>query len=171
MIKNSIFLTSPITYYKLKNMITLLASIAGFISSIIPEIFKLASDRHDKKHELEIMDRQILMSKKKINSRLEEVGCYADIEETKSLYSTFRSNIFSIDVLNASVRPVLAYSFFILYATVKYFQFQIITTISDLQIILHTIWTEDDQAIFAGIISFYFGQRALGKVLAIKRKK
>lgn len=152
-------------------MITLLASIAGFISSIIPEIFKLASDKNDKKHELEIMDRQILMSKRKINSRLEEIANYADVEESKSLYATFRSNIFSIDVLNASVRPVLAYSFFILYAAVKYFQFQIITTISDLQIILHTIWTEDDQAIFAGIISFYFGQRALSKVLAIKRKK
>ena len=35
-------------------MITLLASIAGFISSIIPEIVKYFKDANDKKHELAI---------------------------------------------------------------------------------------------------------------------
>jgi len=151
-------------------MITLLASIAGFISSIIPEIFKIFTDKNDKKHELEIMDRQITLSRRNAAYRLEEISAYADVEETKSIYKTFRSNVFVIDALNASVRPILAYSFFALYATVKYFQFQIIHNISDLQIILSTVWTEDDQAIFAGIISFYFGQRAISKVFAMRKK-
>jgi len=151
-------------------MITLLASLVGFISSIIPEVFKVVSDKNDKKHELEIMDRQIAFAKNKISSRLEEISSYADIEESKSIYKTFRSGNFLIDALNASVRPVLAYAFFGLYAIVKYFQFQIIHTISDLQIILTTIWTEDDQAIFAGIISFYFGQRALSKIMSFKKR-
>ncbi|OZG32274.1 hypothetical protein RiCNE_02800 [Rickettsia endosymbiont of Culicoides newsteadi] len=31
-------------------MITLLASITGFISSIIPEILKILKDQNDKKH-------------------------------------------------------------------------------------------------------------------------
>ena len=40
-------------------MITLLASIAGFISSIIPELIKYFKDVNDKKHELSILDRQM----------------------------------------------------------------------------------------------------------------
>ena len=40
-------------------MITLLASIAGFISSIIPEIVKYFKDANDKKHELAIVEKQI----------------------------------------------------------------------------------------------------------------
>jgi hypothetical protein len=155
---------------KLDIMITLLASIVGFISSIIPELFKITSDKHDKKHELEIMDRQIAMTNKKIDTKLESISNFADIEETNAIYKTFYSNILFIDSLNASVRPVLAYAFFILYATVKYFQFQIVNTVSDLQVILNTIWTEDDQAIFAGIISFYFGQRAINKILKSRRR-
>lgn len=43
-------------------MVTLLASIAGFITSIIPELLKFLRDKYDKKHELEIMDRQIKYS-------------------------------------------------------------------------------------------------------------
>ncbi len=31
-------------------------------------------------------------------------------------------------------------------------------------VIYDTLWTQDDAAIFAGIISFYFGQRAMSKV-------
>jgi hypothetical protein len=75
-----------------------------------------------------------------------------------------------IDALNASVRPVLAYSFFALYASVKYFQFQMLHHVIDLNALMQIIWTEDDRAIFAGIISFYFGQRPISKMLAIRRK-
>ena len=31
-------------------------------------------------------------------------------------------------------------------------------------VVYDTLWTEDDAAIFAGIISFYFGARAMNKV-------
>ena len=54
-------------------MITLLASIAGFFTAIIPDILKIFTDRNDKKHELEIMDRQIKIQESGINQRLEEV--------------------------------------------------------------------------------------------------
>ena len=39
-------------------MITLLASIAGFITSIVPEIIKYFKDINDKKHELDILEKQ-----------------------------------------------------------------------------------------------------------------
>jgi hypothetical protein len=62
------------------------------------------------------------------------------------------------------VRPVLAYAFFFLYAVVKFMQLNAITTNAPLYSFLDILWTEDDQAIFAGIISFYYGQRAVSQL-------
>ena len=144
-------------------MVTLLASIAGFISSIIPELFKFFTDKNDKKHELEILDRQISIQQSGIQSRLEEVSNQIDIAEVKTIYSTFKSGVHWVDVLNVLVRPILAYSFFALYCTIKYLQFSTITIITDYKALVEALWTIDDQAIFAGIIGFYFGQRAMTK--------
>ena len=144
-------------------MITLLASIAGFFTAIIPDILKIFTDRNDKKHELEIMDRQIKIQESGINQRLEEVKINSEAAHIKALYNTFKSGVLWADALNASVRPVLAYFFFSLYALIKYFQFRMIAEIADHHLLLKTIWTIDDQAIFAGIISFYFGQRTMAK--------
>ncbi len=150
-------------------MITLLASIAGFITSIIPEFFKFLMDKSDKKHELEIMDRQIELQKQTIDAKLQEIRGCVDIAETKALYTTFKSGIFWTDALNASVRPVLAYCFFLLYGAIKYLQFKSIATVGNELEIIEILWTVDDQAIFAGIISFYFGQRAMRRRYGIRR--
>ena len=88
--------------------------------------------------------------------RLEEINTNADIAESQALYKTYTTGISWVDALNGTVRPVIAYSFFILYAAVKIMHYS-----ADLPWLL---WTEDDQAIFAGIISFYFGQRAMSKL-------
>ena len=44
-------------------MITLLASLAGFISSLIPEIIKYFIDKGDKKHEIQILEYQMKLKK------------------------------------------------------------------------------------------------------------
>jgi len=73
------------------------------------------------------------------------------VETTTTSY-TYTASL----ALNGTVRPVIAYSFFALYASVKAIQFS-----ANLPWLL---WTAEDQAIFAGIISFYFGQRAMSKL-------
>ena len=145
-------------------MITLLASIAGFISSIFPEILKIIKDKNDKNHELNILDRQIEYSKLSNSRQIEEVQMSRDLAESISLYSTYKTGIKWIDALNGTVRPVLAYSFFGLYAFLKFTQYKAITASQGIIIeYLDVIWSIDDQAIFAGIISFYFGQRTFNK--------
>lgn len=145
-------------------MITLLASITGFISSIIPEILRIFKDQNDRKHELDILDRKIESSKLGNAAIIAEIGSSKEISENNTLYSTYKSGVEWVDALNASVRPVLAYSFFIMYAGVKYVQFKSIKTTAILVEYLEILWNIDDQAIFAGIISFYFGQRMFNKV-------
>jgi hypothetical protein len=145
-------------------MVTLFASVAGFITSIFPEIIKYLRDKSDKQHELEMLKKQIEFSQNTSEHKLEEIYLAQDIIESKALYSTFKSGILWVDALNASVRPVLAYSFFLLYLIVKYMQYQLVKDTCDVLLNVEILWTVEDQAIFAGIISFYFGQRTINKM-------
>lgn len=145
-------------------MITLFASIAGFLSSIFPEIFKFLQDKNDKKQEIALMQLQIEASKIQGNQKLQEVNIKADISEIEALLKTYNTGVKWVDAFNGTVRPVITYSFFILYATVKYMQYTIIPVDAPLFQYMDALWNTEDQAIFAGIISFYFGQRAMGKI-------
>ncbi len=144
-------------------MITLLASIVGFISSIIPDVLKLAQDRSNKKHQLDIINQQVSAHNQGITTEFEAYKIKSDQEETNNLYSTYKSGINWVDAINASVRPALAYAFFGLYSLVKYKQYEFLSSSMEARELVEKLWTVDDQAIFAGIISFYFGQRAILK--------
>ncbi len=142
-------------------MTTLLASLIGFISSIIPEVLRFIKDSHDKKHELNIMDRQISFSKK--SEEIKEIPVNYDLIAQAQLYSTYHTGISWVDGFNGMVRPILAYSFFILYSVAKFLQYKAILS-APTGVYLDIIWSSEDQAIFAGIISFYFGQRTFSKM-------
>jgi hypothetical protein len=133
----------------------------GFAGSIIPTIFKHFQDKSDKKHELEIMKLQMKAQEKCGTQRLAEINTNADIKENYSLYKTFYSGIKWIDAFNGSVRPVLAYAFFGLYSWTKFIYF----TKSGDNFSLTEIWTSVDNTIFLTIIAYFFGQRAMQKIM------
>jgi hypothetical protein len=144
-------------------MIALLGSLLGFASSAVPDIFKIFQERADRKHELEIIKLQMKQQEQGHIQRLEEINTTADIAETKAIYKTYNTGITWVDALNGTVRPVLAYAFFLLYAAVKISQ---LASHPELPLAeaLPLVWSDEDSAIFAGIVSFYFGQRAMQKV-------
>ncbi len=137
-------------------MITLLSSLLGFISATFPNLIQLFQDASNKKHEITLLNMQKDVQVQERKEKLEETNTQAEIAETQALYKTYSLGIGWVDALNGTVRPIIAYSFFILYATVKVMHFS--TNLPWL------LWTEEDQAIFSGIISFYFGQRAMSKI-------
>jgi hypothetical protein len=144
-------------------MITLLASLVGFMGSIFPEFLKILKDKHDKTHELKIFEKQIELQKAGLTSRLDEITAYEQIETNKAIYRTYRTGINWVDALNGTVRPVIAYAFFLLYALVKIMQFHTLMHSAPLVVYSEILWSENDHAIFVGIISFYYGQRAINK--------
>jgi hypothetical protein len=146
-------------------MVTLLASLSGFFSALFPQIIKYFFDKNDKKHELEILRLQLAASKGVRRSKLEAAKLEFDAVEVKHLYSTYKSGIKWIDALNASVRPILAYSFFVIYASIKLMQYFALADVMNFMELYELLWTLEDQAIFAGIISFYYGQRAISKII------
>lgn len=147
-------------------MITLLGSLLGFITATFPNLLKIWQDGSDKKHELAILQMQMQMAAQGNQARLEEISTQADISESEALYKTYTTGVDWVDALNGSVRPVIAYCFFLLYAVVKLLAYSAIAGSNSVPfVVIHdTLWTEDDAAIFAGIISFYFGQRAMKKL-------
>jgi len=145
-------------------MITLLASITGFIGSMLPEILKIYNDRHTRKHELEVIDRQIAQGQHIDIVSLDKLTGAQCTAEQASLYATYNTGVCWVDALNGSVRPMLAYSFFSIYACVKLIQYKAIVSTAHVVEYVDIIWNVDDQAIFAGIISFYFGQRTFNKL-------
>ena len=143
-------------------MITLFGSLIGFLGAIFPEFLKLFRDHQDKKHELRLLEMQMEQQRLGHAQRLEEVAIGADIAESQALYKTYHAGVAWVDALNGSVRPVLAYAFFFLYAATKIMQYSLLD--ADSAMTLAILWNVEDQAIFAGIMSFYFGQRAMAKL-------
>lgn len=164
-------------------MMTAIGAILGFFSSIVPDIFKIFQDRSDRIHELRLLDMQLQSSQQGHVHKLEEVNAHADISETKAIYKTFYSGIGWVDALNGTVRPVLAYAFFIFYAFVKV-AIIISMIMHDVPLVFVSeaiegglpwqqiatikanpyIWTDSDNALLGAIIAFFFGQRAMQKI-------
>jgi len=148
-------------------MLTLLGSLLGFVSSAFPDLLKLWQDHQDRRHELAILDRQMEQMRLGHSQRLEEIAVEADIAESQALYKhdSQPSGVGWVDGLRASVRPVITYAFFLLFTTVKASALYVMVSAEGLTVIqaLPQIWDPETQALFAAVMSFWFGQRALAK--------
>ena len=146
-------------------MITILGSLIGFAGSALPKVFDMVDDWQDRKLELAMMDRQIEASKLSHTQKIEALNIEADISESKALYQHDRSmkSTGFMAGLRASVRPVITYLFFTLFAVIKGTALYglIYTDGIVWELAIQTLWDEETQGIFAAIISFWFGSRAL----------
>ncbi len=101
--------------------------------------------------------------------RLEEIEVNADIAESNALYkhdAALGGSSRWVDGLRASVRPLITYAFFILFAAVKGSGLYLLIVVEGLLIAeaLPRIWDEETQALFAAVMSFWFGNRTLSKL-------
>lgn len=147
-------------------MLTLLGSLLGFISSIFPDFLKLVRDHNDRKHELAILDRQIEAQRQGHAQRLQEIQVQADVAESKALYNhaSRPSGVKWVEVLRASVRPIITYGFFLLFSIVKMsILLKLLGQGYGITDGFIAVWDGQTQALFAAIMSFWFGQRAVAK--------
>ena len=147
-------------------MISLIASLAGFLTSLLPTVLQILREYRDHKHELELFDRQIKLQQKGISGRSVDVMPLggAQITDSTTIYKTYRSGIRLVDAINGLVRPLMAYGFFVLYGLVKLVQLKSLQASGNVELLASIWWNEEDQAIFATILSFYFGHRAASKI-------
>ena len=149
-------------------MFTLLGSLLGFFTSFLPKVMDYAQDRADKAHELRVMELQIAAQRESHGQRLEEINVEADIREFEALQrSDAPAGVKWIDGLRASVRPVITYAFFALFLFVEAAAYVVL--LRDGAGALEAagrVWDDQTKALFAAVMSFWFGNRAIEKYRA-----
>ena len=147
-------------------MISLLGSLLGFGTSFLPKVFEFFQDKSDKKHELAVMEVQIRQQKELATQKLEAVNVDADIREIESLHKSMQpTGVKFIDGLRGSVRPVITYAFFGLFIFVEVSAYIGLTAqgVSALDA-ANATFDEDIKALFAAVLSFWFGGRAIQRM-------
>ena len=144
-------------------MLSLLGSLLGFGTSFLPKVVDYFQDKRDKAHELAMVGAQTDAQAKLEGVRLQAVHVQADIAEGEALLRhdaalTRRASQWVVN-LAASVRPVLSYLFFI-----EFFVLTLCVNMGWMGLEQYAaLWNEEMQAIFAAVVSFWFGQRSFGR--------
>lgn len=147
-------------------MLTLLGSLLGFASSTVPSIFDFFKQKRDQAHELAMVELQQKGAAAAASQALDLANINADIREYEAGQKSLAVKTGTwVDGLTASVRPVVTYGFFAVFAFVKIKTALVVFSIEGLSMLtqLGMIWDPETQAIWAAIISFWFSSRALEK--------
>ena len=147
-------------------MLSLLGSVLGFGTSFLPKIMDFFQDKQDKKHELAVMEVQIRQQIELATQKLEAVNVEADIREIEALQKSMQptGNSF-IDGYRSSVRPTITYAFFLLFIFVEISAYLSLTSMGTSGLdAVQIIWDQETKALFAAVISFWFGGRAISRL-------
>ena len=147
-------------------MMSLLGSLPGFGTSFLPEILNYFKAGQEHKHKLETMKMEAELMEKRSALKLQELDKQADIQETKSIYEHDRSIDAGgfVNALRGSVRPVITYAFFLMFVTVEVvIMLKVMESGGDWKDAVDLMWSSETQGLFAAIVSFWFGNRAVSK--------
>lgn len=144
----------------------------GGVFRLVPEAIKFFDAKNERAHELAMQDKQLEFVKVQGNQKLDEIHAQQEAIDVQTLKDVLvaqsqpTGNAF-VDFLNTSVRPVITYVLLSLYVYVKYAT--LVTLIKDgagSMTIATTLYTPDDQALFWGVVNFWF----LDRVIKSQRK-
>lgn len=146
---------------------TLLGSLIGFGGSAIPSIIDIFKTKSDNKQELAKIRLQAELRAQGMDFELQMYEKQAADKENERLIAhdiaISKSGGF-IGGLQRSVRPVITYAFFALFATIQIVMLmEAMSSNVPFNEAIVVLWTEETQAIFASIVSFWFGSRAMDK--------
>ena len=166
-------------------MFEILSAGLGFLAPFLPEVLKFFTRKQDNQHELAMMDLQMRAGASEHAYKMEEIITTGDISEMTELHKPTQS--FGVQLLDAAkgynlsgwalypafylfsfldfvagmVRPVITYSAFAFYVSVKWAQLAMWKTGGvDLATSILQIWGPEDRAIVILVLSYWFGQRS-----------
>lgn len=147
-------------------MLTLLGSLLGFLSSFAPKLLDRWQDAADKSHELAMMDKQKEIQLAIGAQQLQEVAINAEAAMFEAAHTSDRpTGIRWVEALRGTVRPVITYAFFMLFAAVEISVVLHLLHAGDpIREALPAVWTEEMQALFATILAFWFGGKGIESI-------
>lgn len=148
-------------------MTTIISAVAGFAGSAVPTVVDYFKQKEVNKQKQKMMELQADLAKQDVELDLMAYNEKAGDKEHERLIEHSMSMAGETGFwggLRKSVRPLITYMFFALFATVK------ITTMYDIMAsgdsfvqAIDVIWDAETEAIFAAIVAFWFGSRAIEK--------
>lgn len=153
---------------------TLLGGLLGGAFRLAPEILKWLDRKGERGHELAMQDKALEFEKLRGAQRMSEIGAGADAAWNAGAIETLRAAVAAqgqpsgvrwADALSISVRPVITYWFMALYCAAKTVAFvgPMAGGAGWGAAILHA-WTDADQALWAGVLNFWFLGRVFERV-------
>ena len=160
-------------------MLSILSSILGFATAGLPNILNFFQQKGDQKHEREMAKMQneqaMLMAEKGFVAQekiaaieLEQTNAETYTREREALYEHDAKLVSEaapwVKTLNASVRPIVAFTFvgLLVFVDVAGFIWAVHSG-EDFAKSMDIIFSSDEMAIVSSIIGFYFGSRVWEK--------
>ncbi len=156
-------------------MISMLSGILGFATSGLPNVLKFFEQKSDQKHECNMakieMERTLAMAEKGFASQ-EKIEEYKTDQVNMETYTQERVALYKNDEasaegastwvinLRASVRPIITYVFVIILLVVDFVGlYWAISTGANYAEAMRIVFSNEEMAILASIIGFWFGSR------------
>lgn len=149
---------------------TLLGGLLGGAFRLAPEILKWLDRKGERGHELAMQDKALEFEKTRGAQRMAEIGSQADaawntgaIEALRDAVRTQgeKTGVWWADALSSSVRPIITYWLMALYCAAKTVAFiAALNAGAGWGAAVLAAWSEADQALWAGVLNFWF----LGRV-------
>ncbi len=149
---------------------TLLGGLLGGAFRLAPEFLKWLDRKGERGHELAMQDKALEFEKIRGAQRMAEIGSQADaawntgaIEALRDAVRTQgeKTGVWWADALSSSVRPIITYWLMALYCAAKTVAFAAaLNAGAGWGAAVLAAWSEADQALWAGVLNFWF----LGRV-------
>ena len=161
-------------------MLSILSGILGFATSGLPSLLSFFQQKGDQKHEQMMarmqMEQQLAMAEKGFQSQekiaaIELEGTYAETyaQEREALYTHDAKLVAEaapwVKTLNASVRPIVAFTFvgLLVFVDVAGLVWAVKSTGGFTPEAMDAVFSSEEMSIVASIIGFYFGSRTWEK--------
>ena len=161
-------------------MFSIISGILGFATSGLPSLLGFFQQKGDQAHERQMAklqnEQQMAMAQAGFQSQekiaaieLEQTNAETYAQERQALYEHDAKIVSEsaqwVKTLNASVRPVIAFTFvgLLLFVDIAGFWWAVKSTNGFTPEAMNTIFSSDEMSIVGSIIGFYFGSRTWEK--------
>jgi hypothetical protein len=147
-----------------ETLITVASGGLGGLLRLAPEIMKGFDRKHERAHELAMMQVEIQIVEKRLEHEMRKVDAAMTMAEmdaisqaVKEQGQTARAAGKFVAAVSALVRPLVTYWFVIMYSLVKIVGMSMaVAAGSDWREVIVSSWTSDDMAMLMLVLSFWF---------------
>ena len=147
-------------------MLALLSPFFGIIGSLLPSIVRIFERKQEIKYEIELTKIKIDAAERQadLQFHVEEIKADSELRQSALDHDKSIDGGKFINALRASIRPVITYTFFFLFVSVKVAAaYVMIKTGQSVPEMLKAVWDVETMSLFSTIIAFWFGSRVMEK--------